>query len=83
MRHPIWQLKDWDEFRGFGYVDMVMRLAQGLSSGTLNELEYMTGAHWYDGGEWHFGDVKDWKAAGSPSSVYFTRLRDIMGVDLH
>ena len=74
--------KDWSEFRGFGQIDMVMRLAQGLSNGTLNELEYITGAHWYAGGEWHFGNVKDWKTAGSPTAVYFTRFRDIMGLDL-
>lgn len=76
-------VKDWSEFRGFGYVDAVMRIAQGLSNGTLNEIEYMTGAKWYTGGEWHFGNVKDWKDAGSPAQVYFTRLRDVLGVDIH
>jgi len=74
------QCKDWAEFRGFGYTDMIMRVAQGLSNGTLNEIEYITGAHWYAGGEWHFGNIKDWKAAGSPTSVWFGKLRDIYDV---
>jgi len=74
--------KDWDEFMGFGYIDMVMRVAQGLSNVTLNDIEYLTGAHWYTGGEWHFGSIKDWKTAGSPTTVWFSKFRDIMGVDL-
>lgn len=45
--------------------------------------KYMVGAHWYVGGEWHFGNCHGWEAAGSPSQVYFTRIRDIFGVDLH
>jgi len=77
------QLKDWDEFMGFGYTDIVMRFAQGLSNVTLSDIEYITGSHWYAGGEWHFGNVKAWKAAGSPEAVWFGRYRDIMGVDLH
>jgi len=76
------ECKDWTEFRGFGYTDMVMRVAQGLSNGTLNEIEYITGAHWYTGGEWHFGSVKDWKTAGSPATVWFGKLRDIYGVGI-
>jgi len=76
------QVKDWSEFRGFGYTDMVMRIAQGLSNGTLNEIEYVTGARWFVGGEWHFGNVKDWKAAGSPAQVVFGRYRGIYGVDI-
>ena len=76
------KVKDWDEFRGFGYIDMVMRVAQGLSNGTLGELEYITGAHWVDGSEWHFGSIKDWKAAGSPSTVWFGKYRDIFGVNV-
>jgi len=75
-------VKDWDEFMGFGYIDMVMRIAQGLSKVTLDEIEYLSGAHWYSGGEWHFGNIKDWKAAGSPTSVWFGKYRDIMGMDL-
>jgi len=76
------QVKDWDEFMGFGYTDLIMRFAQGLSNVTLSDIEYLTGSHWYSGGEWHFGNVKEWKAAGSPSAVWFGKLRDIMGVDL-
>ncbi len=76
------QVKDWDEFMGFSYIDMVMRIAQGLSNVTLSDIEYLTGAHWYSGGEWHFGNVKDWKAAGSPTTVWFGKFRDIMGIDL-
>jgi len=74
--------KDWNEFMGFGYTDMVMRVAQGLSNLTLSDIEYLTGAHWYSDGEWHFGNVKDWKAAGSPEAVWFGRIRDFMGIDL-
>jgi len=70
------------EFRGFGYVDMVMRIAQGLGSGTLNEIEYITGAHWYTGGEWHFGNIKDWDSAGNPEPVWFGRYRGILGVEI-
>jgi len=77
------QVKDWDEFMGFGYIDMVMRVAQGLSDIPLSDIEYLTGAHWYSGGEWHFGNVKNWKAAGSPEAVWFGKLRDVMGIDLH
>jgi len=75
-------VKDWSEFRGFGYIDMVMRVAQGLSNGTLSEIEYVTGAHWYTGGSWHFGTVKDWKAAGSPVQVWFGKYIDIFGMEI-
>jgi len=83
------KVKDWDEFFGFGYIDAIMRVAQGLSNVTLSDIEYITGSHWYSGGEWHFGNVKAWKADIDPATnlpyttVYFGRLRDIMGVDLH
>jgi len=83
------KVKDWDEFMGFGYIDMVMRVAQGLSDIPLSDIEYLTGAHWFSEGEWHFGNVKNWKADIDPATnlpyttVYFGRLRDIMGVDLH
>jgi len=75
-------VKDWPEFMGFGYTDMVMRIAQGLSQVTLSDIEYLTGAHWFTGGEWHFGNVKDWKAAGSPTTVWFGKYRDVMGLSL-
>jgi len=77
------EVKDWTEFRGLGFVDMAMRLLYGLSPISQTELKYMVGAHWYVGGEWHFGNCHGWEAAGSPSQVYFTRIRDIFGVDLH
>jgi len=67
------KVKDWGEFFGFGYIDSIMRVAQGLSNVTLSDIEYITGAHWYAGGEWHFGNVKNWKAAGSPTTVWFGR----------
>ena len=76
------RVKDWPEFLGFGYTDIVMRLAQGLSNATLSDIEYLTGAHWFKDGEWHFGNVKNWKAAGSPDGVWFGKLRDVMGMDL-
>ncbi|MDA3834500.1 MAG: hypothetical protein PF495_14030, partial [Spirochaetales bacterium] len=53
----------------------------GYKLGPSDEIEYLTGAHWYSGGEWHFGNVKDWKAAGSPDAVWFGQLREIMGVN--
>ena len=74
------------EFRGFGYADMVWRIAKGLSNaGTLNEMEYVAGAHWFIPGEdggWMFGNIHEWDAAGSPEPVWFGRYRDIMGVDI-
>lgn len=70
------------EFRGFGYVDMVMRIAQGLGSGTLNEIEYITGAHWWDGTAWNFGNIKDWDDAGNPEPVWFGRYKGILGVEI-
>jgi len=76
------QVKDWPEFRGFGYTDCVMRIALGLSNGTLAEIKHMTGAHWFTGGEWHFGSAKDWEDAGSPDQVWFGHLRGILGVEV-
>jgi len=75
-------VKDWDEFRGFGYVDAAWRVALGLSNGTLNELKYQTGAHWYTGGEWHDGTIIEWQNAGSPAIVYFTKLRGLFNLEL-
>ena len=76
------EVKDWPEFRGFGYTDFIWRIALGLSSGNLAEAKYMSGAHWYVGGEWHFGTIKQWEDAGSPPIVYFSRLRDFFGIDM-
>jgi len=77
------------EFRGFGYVDMVTRIAQGLSNaGTWNEIKYITAAHWWvpaagsEPGHWHFGDIHEWETAGSPEPVWFGRYRDIFGVTI-
>ena len=77
------------EFRGFGYVDMVTRIAEGLTNaGTWAEIKYITGAHWWNppaGGEpgyWLFGNVKDWEAAGSTEPVWFGRFRDILGCNI-
>lgn len=77
------QVKGWSEFRGLGYIDMAMRLLYGLSPVSQTELKYMTGAHWFTGGEWHFGNCHDWEAAGSPAQVKFGKLRDLLGVELH
>ncbi len=71
------------EFRGFGYTDMIWRIACGLSNaGSQNEMKYVTGAHWRDGGEWHVGNIHDWEAAGSPEPMWFGRYRGILGVDI-
>jgi len=71
------------EFRGFGYIDMVTRIAEGLSNaGTWNEIKYITGAHWYSDDEWHFGDIHEWETAGSPEPVWFGKYRDILGVNI-
>ena len=77
------------EFRGFGYVDMVTRITEGLSNaGTWNEIKYITGAHWWvpaAGGEpgyWMFSNVKEWQDAGSPEPVWFGRYRDILGINI-
>lgn len=77
------------EFRGFGYIDMVTRIAKGLdNAGIWNEIKYITGAHWWvpasgeDPGYWAFGNVKDWETVGSPEPVWFGKYRDIMGIDL-
>ena len=71
------------EFRGFGYIDMVTRIAEGLSNaGTWNEIKYITGAHWYIGGEWYFGNIHEWETAGSPEPVWFGRYRGIFAVDI-
>lgn len=78
----IAKAKDWNEFLGYGYIDMSMRVSQGLSKSTLKDIEAVTGAHWTIDGEEYFGNVLDWKAAGSPKDVWFGRFRDIMGVDL-
>ena len=74
----------WTEFRAIGqgsnpYMDFAMRIALGLSGGTLNELKYIVGVEWYSGGEWHHGDVHEWEAAGSPSNVMFGPVRGILG----
>ena len=78
------------EFRGFGYVDMVTRIAEGLdNAGTWNEIKYITGAHWWippageEPGYWVFGNVKEWTDAGKPEPVWFSRYRDILGINLH
>ena len=76
------------EFRGFGYVDMVTRIAEGLSNaGTWNEIKYITGAHWgvpptTEAGHWMFSSVKEWQDAGSPEPVWFGRYRDILGINI-
>ena len=71
------------EFRGFGYIDMVTRIAEGLSNaGTWNEIKYITGAHWWSGDEWHFGDIHEWETAGSLEPVWFGKYRDILGVNI-
>ena len=76
------QVKDWPEFAGFGYIDMVMRVAVGLSNLNISDIKYITGAHWYSSGEWRFGSVKDWEDAGSPPIVWFGKYRDFLGVDI-
>lgn len=76
------------EFRGFGYIDMVTRIAEGLSNaGTWNEIKYITGAHWWvppttEAGYWMFASVKEWQDAGSPEPVWFGRYRDILGINI-
>ena len=77
------------EFRGFGYVDMVTRIAEGLANaGTWGEIKYITGAHWWcppvggEPGYWLFGNVKEWEAAGSAEPVWFGRFRDILGCNI-
>ena len=74
------------EFRGFGYTDMIWRIATGLSNaGTLVEMKYITGAHWWAAGPeggWHFGNIHEWEGAGSPEPVWFGRYRGILGVDI-
>ena len=76
------------EFRGFGYVDMVTRIAEGLSNaGTWNEIKYITGAHWWvppstEPGHWMFASVKEWQDAGSPEPVWFGRYRDILSINI-
>lgn len=77
------------EFRGFGYIDMVTRIAEGLSNaGTWAEIKYITGAHWWvpaSGGEsgyWMFSNVKEWQDAGNPEPVWFGRYRDILGINI-
>ena len=74
------------EFRGFGYTDMIWRIACGLgNAGTQNEMKYITGAHWFIAGEdggWVFGNIKEWEDAGSPEPMWFGKYRDIMGVDI-
>ena len=69
------------EYRGMNYTDVRVRVEKGLGDGTFNELDYITGAHWYVDGEWHFGNVKDWETAGSPSKVIFGSYRKILGVE--
>jgi len=76
----------WSEFRAIGdgmnpYLDFAMRIALGLSSGSVNELKHTVGAHWYAGGEWHFGSVADWETAGSPASVMFGPIMGFFGMD--
>ena len=79
---------DIPEFRGFGYIDMIWRIALGISGGTINEMKHVTGAKWWipaSGGEpgyWMFGCVHDWEDAGSPEPSYRCKYRDIMGVDI-
>jgi len=74
------------EFRGFGYVDMVTRIAENLSNaGTWNEIKYITGAHWWvpgESGHWMFGSVKEWIDGGRLEPVWFGRYRDILGSNL-
>lgn len=71
------------EFRGFGYIDMVTRIAEELSNaGTWNEIKYITGAHWWNGGKWQFGNIHEWETAGSPEPVWFGKYRDILGLDI-
>ena len=77
------------EFRGFGYIDMVTRIAEGLNNaGTWNEIKYITGAHWWippagaDLGYWMFGNIHEWETAGSPEPVRFGKYRDILGLDI-
>ena len=55
------------EFRGYGYIDMIWRVALGIGNGTIAEMKHITGAHWYIDGEHYFGCVHDWEAAGSPT----------------
>ena len=74
------------KFRGLGYIDMIWRIALGLSNaGTLNEMKYITGAHWWVPGEeggWMFGNIHEWEAAGSIEPVWFGKYRDILGVNI-
>ena len=70
------------EFVGFGYTDIMTRLNLGMSNAaTVNQAKYMIGAHWFIAGEWHFGNIHDWEAAGSLEPVWFGRYRGILGVD--
>ncbi len=76
------------EFRGYGYIDMIWRVALGIGNGTINEMKYITGAKWWtppvgeESGYWSFGCVHDWEDAGSPEPAYRCKYRDIFGVDL-
>ena len=70
------------EFVGFGYTDIITRLTLGLgNAGTINQVKYMIGAHWFSGGEWYFGNIHQWETAGSSEPVWFGRYRGILGVD--
>ena len=76
------------EFRGYGYIDMIWRVALGIGNGTINEMKHITGAKWWvpaageDPGHWAFGCVHDWEAAGSPEPSYRCKYRDILGINL-
>ena len=70
------------EFMGFGYTDMVWRIVFTMSDMNVSDIKHITGAHFFVDGEWHFGSIVDWEAAGSPPDVYFGPLRKILGIPM-
>ncbi len=67
------------EFLGTGYIDMLARVAHGISNFNLTQISMLFRAQWKVGDDWISGSAKQWIDAGKPTPVRFTRGVLILG----
>lgn len=67
------------EFLGTGYVDMLARVAYGISNFNAAQISRLLYAQWQIGDGWISGPLSAWIAAGKPLPVRITRGVLILG----
>ncbi|MDA3808644.1 MAG: hypothetical protein PF440_12125 [Thiomicrorhabdus sp.] len=66
---------DWDEFLGFGYLDMALRVIRKEGNVTETDLDYVINAQWNDNNERRLDNLKDWKDKGEKGNAKDRKIK--------